>query len=216
MKLREMQLAAIFGRLHSKWRRDRSIPLSARVSKARAYASDVARARVYLRHANHVAPGVRAVGRPLVRNDGQLAIGARCYLRSIVAPVELTVSTGATMRIGDDTHINSGTTVCAATRVEIGERVEIAPYVSIYDTNFHQIYDRNTPPEARPVVIEDDVWLCTKSTVLPGVRIGRGAVVSAHALVTRDVEPFTVVSGVPAKVVRRLDPELFVVSPPSG
>ncbi len=200
--------------LRSKWRRDSSLPVAKRLGKARSYLADVARARVYLRAADEVGNGVRAVGRPIVRNEGRLTIGDRCVLRSVVGPVELTTAAGAELRIGPDTHVNSGTSVCAYLRVDIGARVEIAPHVSIYDTNFHDLYDRNALPEPRPVVIEDDVWLCAKSTVLPGVRIGRAAVVSAHALVTRDVEPFTVVSGVPAVVVRRLDPERFVVRGP--
>lgn len=59
-----------------------------------------------------------------------------------------------------------------------------------------------------PVVIEDDVWLGAYAVVNPGVRIGRGAVVAAGAVVTRDVEPYTIVAGVPAKPVRqRLSPE---------
>jgi acetyltransferase-like isoleucine patch superfamily enzyme len=205
---------SLYQRLHGKWQRDRAIPLRSRLEKATTYASDLARARLYLRQADSVAPDVRVVGRPLIRNDGRLTIGDRCYLRSIVGPIELTVGVGAVLTIGPDTHINSATTMCAFRSIELGARVEIAPYVSIYDTNFHQVYDRNALPAPKPVVVEDDVWLCTKSTILPGVRVGRGAIVSAHALVTEDVEPFTVVSGVPAQLVRRLDPSRFVVTPP--
>jgi acetyltransferase-like isoleucine patch superfamily enzyme len=63
------------------------------------------------------------------------------------------------------------------------------------------------------VIIEDDVWLGTKCTILPGVRIGRGAVVVANALVTRNVEPFAIVSGVPAQKVAQLDSKKFVIDP---
>ena len=209
-------MTSLPGRLYEKWQRDRSLPVGRRVAKVRGYVSDVARARLYLRGASEVAGDVRVVGRPIIENDGRLVIGARCILRSTVAPIEITTGADGTIVIGPDTHINSGLSVCAYDRVEIGRRVEIAPYVSIYDSNFHELYDRNAHPEPRPVVIEDDVWLCTKSTVLPGVRIGRGSVVSAHALVTHDVPPFTVVSGVPAQVVKELDPERFVVSDPQA
>ena len=200
-------------RLSGKWQRDASLPLGRRVAKANSYALDVARARWYLRAADEVAPDVRVIGRPLIDNHGYLAFGRRCFVRSIVAPVQITVGPGAKLIIGDDTHVNSGTTICAVSRVELGERVEIGPHVTIYDTNFHQLYDRNAPPDPEPVTIESDVWLCTRCTVLPGVRIGRGAVVAAHALVTRDVEPFTVVSGVPATPISQLDPTRFVISP---
>ena len=175
---------------------------------------DLARARLYLRHATSVAPDVRVVGRPIVRNHGQLTIGAGAVLRSIVAPIEINVGHGASLSIGRDAHINSGVTIAALGGVTIGDRAEISPHVTIYDTSFHDLYDRNLLPDPRPVVIEDDVWIGVKSTVLPGVQIGRGAVVSANALVIRNVEPFTVVSGVPATVVAKLDPRKFVLRAP--
>ncbi len=206
-------LAGAGRRLVKKWQRDAHLPLDKRALKAASYLRDVAGARIYLRRANEVPLDVRVVGRPIVDNKGRLVFGPRCVLRSIVAPVELTVGPGAELVFGADTHLNSGTTVCAVTRVELGERVEVGPHVTIYDTNFHQLYDRNRMPEPEPVVIESDVWLCAKCTVLPGVRIGRGSVVAAHALVTRDVEPFTVVSGVPAAPIRQLDPAKFVITP---
>jgi maltose O-acetyltransferase len=115
------------------------------------------------------------------------------------------------MVLGRRVRLNSGDTFAALSRVEIGDRVEIGPHVTIQDNAFHELYDREECPPSRPVIIEDDVWLASNCTVLPGVRIGRGAVVSAHALVTRNVEPFTVVSGVPAQRVARLNPKKFVV-----
>jgi len=56
------------------------------------------------------------------------------------------------------------------------------------------------------VVIEDDVWLSARVIVLKGVTIGRGAVVAAGAVVTKDVAPHTLVGGVPAKLIRSLEP----------
>jgi maltose O-acetyltransferase len=198
--------------LLQKWRRDSDLPYRQRVQKAGRLVLDRTRAHVYFRTAV-MGKGVRMVGRPIVSNEGTMRLGDRTVFRSIVAPVELTVARGASLSIAPETHVNSGTTICATESVSIGSRVEIATYVSIYDTNFHDLYNRRVMPTPEPVVIEDDVWLCTKCTILPGVRIGRGAVVSANALVREDVEPFTVVSGVPARVVARLDPARFVVGP---
>jgi maltose O-acetyltransferase len=130
----------------------------------------------------------------------------------MTAPIDIYVAPGATMVLGRGVRLHSGDTLSALLRVEIGDRVQVGPQVTIHDNSFHDLYDRTKLPESRPVVIEDDVWLASKSTVLPGVRIGRGAVVAAHALVTRDVEPFTVVGGVPARPIMRLDPEKFVVN----
>jgi acetyltransferase-like isoleucine patch superfamily enzyme len=193
-----------------KWQRDRSTPLPARAKKAAAVVADRLRARAYLHNAE-VGANVRITGRPRIRNEGRLVIGDNCHLRSIVATLELYVAPGAEMIMGKEVHLNSGNTFAAFSRVELGDRVEVAPHVTVYDTTFHDLYERHVLPEPRPVIIEDDVWLGTKSTILPGVRIGRGAVVVAHALVTRDVEPFTIVSGVPAEPVAELDPRKFVV-----
>ena len=57
-------------------------------------------------------------------------------------------------------------------------------------------------PEIRPIVIEDDVWIGANVTVVGGVRVGRGAVVAAGAVVTKDVEQYAIVGGVPAKLIR--------------
>jgi acetyltransferase-like isoleucine patch superfamily enzyme len=200
-------------RLYGKWRRDRSEPLASRAQKAASYLFDISRARLYLHAADEVAPDVRVLGRPLVRNYGRLTFGPGAVLRSIVAPIEIYVGPQGTMIVGKGSHLNSGGTYTAMSRIEIGERVEVAPYVSVYDTSFHALYERTRAPDPRPVIIEDDVWIGAKCTVLPGVRIGRGAVVMANSLVTRNVEPFTIVGGVPAEQGAQLDPTRFIVDP---
>ena len=77
----------------------------------------------------------------------------------------------------------------------------------VMDTDFHAIGDHTQPGRACPVVIEDDVWLAARVVVLKGVTIGRGAVVAAGAVVTKDVPPYTLVGGVPAKFIRALEPK---------
>ncbi|WP_425562996.1 DapH/DapD/GlmU-related protein [Mucilaginibacter gynuensis] len=67
-------------------------------------------------------------------------------------------------------------------------------------------HDYNTTDFAqvgKTVVIEDYAWLCSRSVILPGVTIGKGAVVAAGAVVTRDVQPYTVVGGIPAKPIAK-------------
>jgi serine acetyltransferase len=209
----EASVVMLGRRLYAKWQRDGSVPLATRAQKAASYVYDIARARLYLRMADEVAPDVRVLGRPLVRNEGRLTFGPGAVLRSIVAPIEIYVGPQATMTVGKGTHLNSGGTFAAMSRVELGERVEVAPYVSIYDTSFHALYERTRAPDPRPVIVEDDVWIGTKCTVLPGVRIGQGAVIMANSLVTRNVEPFTIVGGVPAEQVAQLDRTRFVIDP---
>jgi maltose O-acetyltransferase len=197
--------------LHRRWKSQASLPPVEQLKRARWVLGERAKARIYLRHAD-LGLGVRVAGKPIVGNYGTLIIGNDCTLRSISAPIDIYVGPGATMALGQGVRLHSGDTLSALLRIEIGDRVQIGPHVAIYDNPFHDLYQRNKVPASEPVVIEDDVWLASRCTVLPGVRIGRGAVVGAHALVNRDVEPFTVVGGVPARPLMRLDPEKFVIS----
>jgi acetyltransferase-like isoleucine patch superfamily enzyme len=166
-----------------------------------------------VRHLRHIQHGsrIQIVGKPLINNRGTLIIGDDCVLRSVDTPIHIYVSPVATMIVGQGVTIDSGGTFSAFLRLEIGDRVRIGTHVTIHDNSFHDLYDRKKVPESRPVIIEDDVWLQSTCTVLPGVRVGRGAVVEPHSLVNRDVDPFTVVAGVPARPVMELDPDKFVV-----
>ena len=90
----------------------------------------------------------------------------------------------------------------------IGNRVSIAPRVTLV-TSSHPNSSRIRPfaPVSQgPIVIEDDAWLGAGCIILPGVRIGRGAVVGANSVVTQDVLPLHVVAGQPARTVRELTP----------
>ena len=95
--------------------------------------------------------------------------------------------------------------------VTIGDYVMMAPEVIIY-TNGHEFGDLCVPmceqgeTSHQPVVIEDDVWIGRRAMIMPGVRIGKGSVIGASAVVTKDVPPYSVVGGVPAKVIKRRTP----------
>ena len=91
--------------------------------------------------------------------------------------------------------------------VFIGNHVMMGPEVYIYTQN--HCFDRTDITmdqqgfsEEKPVVIEDDVWIGSRVTILPGVTIGKGSVVGASAVVSKDVPPYSVVAGNPAKVVK--------------
>ena len=150
----------------------------------------------------------RVEGRVIVNNGGQIRLGERVRIRATHLPVELASLPGGTLEIGDRTYINSGASLCAAKLIRIGARCAIGNLTLIMDTDFHSVGDHTVAPEPRPVIIEDDVWLAARVTILKGVTIGRGAVVAAGAVVTKDVPPYTLVGGVPAKFIRRLEPEL--------
>ena len=162
-------------------------------------------ARWALRRCTSVGAMTRVQGKVVVGNGGRILIGPRVKIRAVHVPVELGSLVGGTLSIGEGTFINSGTSICAQESVTIGRNVAIGNYSLIMDSDFHSVGDHTQWPQALPVVIEDDVWLAARVTVLKGVRIGRGAVVAAGAVVTRDVAPYTVVGGVPARFIRRID-----------
>lgn len=113
--------------------------------------------------------------------------------------------------IGSDVYIADDFIVVEELRdrgnVTIGDRVSIAARVTLVTSshpNRSRIRDV-APLRSGPVVLQDDAWIGVGATILPGVTVGAGAVVGAHSVVHRDVEPRTIVAGVPARPVRRLD-----------
>ncbi len=92
-------------------------------------------------------------------------------------------------------------------RIVIGDNVMMGPECWIYTIN-HEFSDLSKPmieqgyQEQKPVIIEDDVWIGGRVTILPGVTIGRGSVLGACSVVTKDVEPYSVVGGNPARVLK--------------
>ena len=196
--------------LMQKARRDDALPLSIRVRKGLRYLWELTTARIRLRGVDVVGPHARTLGRPRIENLGRMEMGRHILLRSVNVPVELATGPEGVLRIGDGVRLNYGVSIAAQQEVVIGHRARIGPYVMIVDSDFHDPYLRSRRPPARPVIIEDDVWIGAKASVLRGVRVGRGAIIGTGAVVTRDVEPFTIVAGVPARVVATLDCERFV------
>ena len=92
--------------------------------------------------------------------------------------------------------------------ITIGNRVSIAPRVTLVTSSHpNNSRIRGFAPVARgPITIEDDAWLGAGCVILPGVRIGRGAIVGANSVVSQDVLPLHVVAGQPARTVRELTP----------
>jgi len=121
-----------------------------------------------------------------------------------LAPIQLSAGPDATVSIGDGTFVNNGTVVSARSAVTIGRRCQIAPGVILMDSDFHDPSDLTRSGECRPIVVGDNVWLATRAMVLKGVTVGQGAVVAAGAVVTKDVPPYTLVAGVPARAIRIL------------
>jgi acetyltransferase-like isoleucine patch superfamily enzyme len=128
-----------------------------------------------------------------------------CGARVMISPQAIIWGTSG-VTLEDDVVINSFTHVFGGGGVHIGARTLISTGCSIASiTHSEQIATRRIGIEA-PVTIEEDCWLGTGAIVLPGVRIGKGSIIGAGAVVTKDIPPFSMAIGVPARVVRQITP----------
>jgi maltose O-acetyltransferase len=109
--------------------------------------------------------------------------------------------------VGEDCWFNAGCLLDLGAAITIGNRVAFGQQVLLM-TSTHILTGperRSGPLVARPITIHDAAWVAARATILPGVTVGQGAVVAAGAMVTKDVPPHTVVAGVPAAVIRKLN-----------
>lgn len=114
-------------------------------------------------------------------------------------------------RIGSDVYIGEDLIIIDELDedgyLQIGDRVALAERVTLVIAsrpNFSRIAEY-APTAHGPITIEDDAWLGTGCIIMPNVKIGRGSVVGAASLVNRDVPPFTIVAGIPAKPLRKIE-----------
>lgn len=157
----------------------------------------------------YIGPGGQFRGLRFVRMHGKLVVGRRCrielYDRFANQQFEPLLWLGANVSMENDCHIG------VIDRVELHDGVMLASRVYISDHAHGALMgsDRAIPPFRRPlhskgpVVIERNVWIGEGVTILPGVRIGEGAIVGANSVVTRDVPAMSIVVGSPARPITR-------------
>ena len=110
--------------------------------------------------------------------------------------------------IGSDVNIGEGTCIFAQGGCTIKDGSIIADNVDIRTANHHydgedlQMLPFDEKLVLKPVTIEENVWIASRAIILPGVTVGEGAVVAAGAVVTKDIPPFAIVGGNPAKVIK--------------
>jgi len=113
--------------------------------------------------------------------------------------LQVAVEKGASLALGSG-YINSDARLFCFNSVTIGEDVAIAEDVMIRDSDNHEICGRPYP--SAPIVIGNHVWIGMRCTILKGVTIGRGSIIAAGSVVTKDIPPNSLAAGVPA-IVRR-------------
>jgi acetyltransferase-like isoleucine patch superfamily enzyme len=161
--------------------------------------------RYYLRSCKLQGKLIFTQGKPKVVNKGTIRVSNRVRIWSTVNQTRLSVGKGGLLEVGENTRLN-GPTISATHEVRIGKHCRIAPHVIIMDGDFHDVNDRLSEGKKQSIIIEDHAWVATRAMVLKGVRIGKGAVVAAGSVVTKDVPDYTVVAGVPARIVKTLKP----------
>lgn len=154
----------------------------------------------------------------LANKPNLICIGKNSVLRGEL----LIFAHAGEIHIGEGCFLGEGSSIWSSKSVKIGSRVYISHNVNIHDTNSHSLNPKlrhehfvkimstgypkndNDDIQSQPVRIEDDVWIGFNSTIFKGVTIGKGAVIGACSVVTKDVPEFVVVIGNPAKVIKKI------------
>jgi len=150
-------------------------------------------------------------GMPTVNENVKLVIGDNVTIWGDAGIQGYKVIERPLVEIGDNTFIGPQVRIGVGKHIKIGNHCLIAARVFISDHDGHHLdYQKRRqnlpvePEQIKPIIIEDDVWIGEGAFICKGVTIGRGAVVAARAVVTKDVSPFAIVAGNPARIIRTL------------
>jgi acetyltransferase-like isoleucine patch superfamily enzyme len=150
-------------------------------------------------------------GMPYVSGPVRISLGADCRMSGAVTISGRHGAAIPELRVGNNCDIGWRTTIAVGRRVTLGDNVRIAGCAFLAGYPGHPIDARDraaglpdTDDQIADITLEDDCWLATGVTVLAGVRIGRGAIIGAGSVVTKDVPPYTLAGGAPARVLRAL------------
>ena len=146
----------------------------------------------------------------VLHDSKYIKIGDECYFgKNAVLTTWGKTSDIPKLEIGDGCCFGEYIHLTAFNKIVIGNNVLTGRWVTISD-NSHgrtEMNDMKMPPRKRPiyskgsVIIHDDVWIGDKATILAGVTIGRGAIIGANAVVTKDVPPYSIAVGSPIRII---------------
>ncbi len=169
---------------------------------------------VTLRHKNQISVGRSNIIEDFVYIDALSQNGVILENNVTIAKFTTIQCTGVIQELGIGIQIGNNSAVGAYSYlggqggIKIGENVIMGPKVGIHSEN-HNYQDRSTPirlqkTTRKGVLIEDNCWIGASSTIVDGVHIHKGCVVAAGSVVTKDVPPYSVVAGVPARVIKKI------------
>lgn len=161
------------------------------------------------------APGLYLYGgMPVVMGKLKMTLGQNCRVAGM-----MTIS-GRTspdfspeLVVGDNVDLGWGSSIAVGRRIVIGNNVRLAPGILLLGYPGHPLDaearargDADTDEQVGDIILEDDVWLASRVIVSAGVKIGRGTIVAAGSVVTRDLPPYSLAAGAPAVVKKSLQP----------
>lgn len=145
-----------------------------------------------------------------VEKGGEIVIGDDSQVRH-GAVLEVSGRYNGSIRIGNHSVIGVGSWLQGSGKIDIGNDVIIGPYATIVSTN-HQYEDTSVPIAQQPlttgeITIEDGVWMGAHVTVALNVKIGAHSIIGANSFVNKDIPPYSIAVGSPARIVRNRKPE---------
>ncbi|MBR3615825.1 MAG: acyltransferase [Bacteroidaceae bacterium] len=154
-----------------------------------------------------LAPGVKILTPQNVSIGNNSSIMSNCIIETCV-----TNSKNPELTIGEKVSIGEYSHITCTNRIVIGNGVLTGRFVLITDNSHGNLTEEEAdiPPLSRaihsngPVFIGDNVWIGDKATILPNVTIGKGSIIAANAVVTKDVPEYSVVAGVPARIIKTI------------
>lgn len=152
-------------------------------------------------------------GMPFIMGPVRIRLGDKCRVAGAISisgrsaeGVEPVLDVGDNVDLGWGSHITVGRSIVIGNNVRLAMGIYLMGYPGHpLDAVSRARGDMDTDDQVGDIILEDDVWLGSRATVLGGVRIGRGTIVAAGSVVTKDLPPYVIAGGIPATVKRQLD-----------